>query len=50
MQTLVAILPYATPGFLGLVLGWYGHMKFGKQAQAAANTVASAVEQVKKDV
>ena len=46
----VSTLPYLTPGVVGLLLGWYGHMKFGAKAQAAVDTAAAAVAEVKKEV
>jgi hypothetical protein len=46
----VGNLPYISPGVVGLVVGWYGHMKFGQKAQAVVDTVAVDAAKVSSDV
>jgi hypothetical protein len=47
---MVQFVPFVAIGFLGVVAGWYLHMKVGQKAQAAVDTAAAAVAEVKKEV
>jgi hypothetical protein len=45
-----ANLQFIAPGLVGLSVGWYGHMKFGKKAQAVADVVTADVAKAASDV